>query len=30
MLDIIRLRLYQRWGYKSLKKGKHEESVKKF
>jgi len=30
MLDIIRLQLYQRWGYKSLRKGKHEKALRYF
>lgn len=30
MLDIIRLRLYQNWGYQSLKKGKHEKALRHF
>jgi tetratricopeptide (TPR) repeat protein len=30
MLDIIRLRLYQRWGYQNLRKGKHEKALKHF
>jgi len=30
MLDIIRLRLYQRWGYKNLRQGKHEKALRHF
>ena len=30
MLDIIRLKLYQSWGYKNLKKGKHEKALRYF
>lgn len=30
MLDIIRLKLYQGWGYKNLKKGKHEKALRHF
>lgn len=30
MLDIIKLRLYQSWGYKSLRKGKHEKALRHF
>ena len=30
MIDILRLRLYQRWGYKNLRKGKHERALRHF
>lgn len=30
MLDIIRLKLYQNWGYQNLRKGKHEKALRHF